>query len=92
MFIMEIKLDEEFLKICESIVSEAKNGEEWAEIESDDMFQTEKYEGGYDATEEAFCFSYYDENKKEYWFQLTLKEIQQVLRRKIEKVEAIPAL
>ena len=36
------------------------------------MFQKSSIIGGYDADERAFCFSYYDENKAEYWFQFEL--------------------
>lgn len=72
-------VDDEFLKICKEILSQNKSEEKWAEIESDDMFQTENYEGGYDATEREFCFSYYDNIRNEFWFQLTLNEIQEVV-------------
>ena len=38
----------------------------WAKKESSDEFQTKNYCGGFDATENEFCFSYYNENKIEY--------------------------
>ncbi len=76
---MEIKISEEFIDICKEIHEENKSKEGWAETESDDMFQTENYCGGYDADEEAFCFSFYDNNGSEYWFQLNLDEIEKVI-------------
>jgi hypothetical protein len=42
------------------------------------MFQEGPYVGGYDAIEAAFTFSYYADDHSEYWFQLTLAEIQEV--------------
>ena len=73
---MKLQLDDTFLQIARSIVAEGKTVKEWAEIESDDMFQSGAYVGGYDATEQAFTFSFYGES--EYWFQLTLDEIRNV--------------
>ena len=60
MAVMLIPVDQEFLTICEEILKEGHSLEEWREIESDDMFQYPHYEGGFDATEDAFCFSYHD--------------------------------
>jgi hypothetical protein len=56
---------------------------EWSEIESDDQFQTENFCGGFDATEQEFTFSYYDEHKNEYWFQKSLEGIQKILEGEI---------
>jgi hypothetical protein len=68
----------EFRSLCREIVAENQTEEEWAEMESDDMFQSESYVGGYDADEEAFCFSHYAPDGEEYWFQVTLPEVQEV--------------
>ncbi len=73
-----IQLDDEFVGICREIVGRNLSEPEWAEIESDDEFQSVAYRGGFDATEKAFCFSYYDEDSREYWFQLSLAEVHQV--------------
>ena len=70
----KIPLDQDFTIICEEILSHQKSNEEWAEIESDDMFQRGKYSGGFEAGEKAFCFSYYESPEKEFWFQF-LKRI-----------------
>ncbi len=55
---------------------------EWEDVESDDMFSTDHFAGGFDGTEKAFCFSYYDANGCEYWFQLTLDEVNAIKSKK----------
>ena len=81
---MKIKVDKEFYKICKEILDEKKTINEWEQIESSDMFQTENYCGGYDATEGAFCFSYFDKNGDEFWFQIPLEAIKEVVAMKKE--------
>ena len=71
-------LESPFLKICQSILSQNLTELEWADMESCDMFQEAPYVGGFESIENAFCFSVYDEDGAEYWFQLTLEEIKQV--------------
>lgn len=88
---MNIPVTDEFRDICSEIVSQAKTDEEWAAIESDDMFQSQNYVGGFDATEMAFCFSHYDPEGMEYWFQLTSSEVSQVATGKKNSIEARPA-
>ena len=83
---MKIILDSELMNILLEIISEEKTEKEWALIESCDMFQTQHYNGGYDADEEAFCFSYYDDLGKEYWFQFSLSEIDLIIQKKIIKL------
>lgn len=75
---MKHDVDSEFLAICREILSQDRTPDEWADTESDDEFQSEHYEGGWDDTEEAFTFSYYDAENSEYWFQLTLDEVREV--------------
>ena len=82
---MKIKLDQDFVDIAKDILSENKTLEEWAEIESDDVFQKGAFIGGFDATEEEFCFSY--EVEEEYWFQLPLEDIEKVVKREITEIE-----
>lgn len=84
---MEIKVDNEMQKICENIINEKKTETEWALIESSDMFQTEHYCGGFDATENAFCFSYYKDNGEEYWFQITLKEADEIAKNILSSIK-----
>ena len=76
---MELKVDQEFKDICREIKGESKTEDDWALIESSDMFQSENYNGGFDATEMEFCFSYYDQTQKEYWFQMSLEQVKKVL-------------
>jgi predicted PP-loop superfamily ATPase len=83
----EIHIDEQLLSICSDILKENLSVEEWAEIESDDMFQTENYEGGFDGTEKEFVFSFYDDN--EYWFQMTLQQVKEVSSGQLKSVFGI---
>ena len=78
--------DEYFYKIVSTILKENISTDEWALIESDDMFQEGNYEGGFDATEMKFCFSVYIV-AKEYWFQLSLDTIQKINSKEIKEVE-----
>jgi len=84
---MQIPIDDEFLTHCEQIL-EGLSVEQWREIESDDMFQSPHYEGGFDATEDAFCFSYFDSDHGELWFPLTLSEIKEAVAGEIKSIEA----
>lgn len=68
-----IPITPEFRTICKEIIDENLSEAEWSEVESDDMFQTNLFEGGFDTTENAFTFSYFTDGK-EYWFQLTLED------------------
>jgi hypothetical protein len=61
---------------CRDIVGRNWNEKVWSAHESDDEFQTEHLCGGFDATEQAFCFSWYSSNGKEYWFQFPLAEAE----------------
>lgn len=79
----QLNVDEEFILICEEIESENKSDEEWSAIESSDMFQTSRYNGGYDSTEQEFCFSFYDSNEREWWFQLSLPQVRLVTERQL---------
>jgi hypothetical protein len=84
---MSIRIDDELLAIMRSIKQQALSQGKWAEQESDDEFQTNHYCGGYDADEKSFCFSWYDSNHKEYWFQFSLDEIEEVLAGNINELE-----
>jgi hypothetical protein len=72
-----IPINSDFKEICKKIVDRELSETQWSEVESDDMFQSDSFEGGFDATENAFTFSYYT-SEKEYWFQLTLEDILKV--------------
>jgi hypothetical protein len=77
----------EFKTLCAQIVAEQKTPEQWAEIESDDMFRTPSFAGGFEAIEMAFCFSYYDSDRREFWFQLTLEEIQDIAAGRKKEID-----
>lgn len=79
---MSVNFEEELFEICKEIVAENKSVEDWSFIESDDYFQTSHFCGGFDSIESAFCFSYYDENEEEYWFQITLDEVIEIFKNK----------
>jgi len=85
---IQIPIDNEFLTLCEEILQEGYSLEQWREIESDDMFQSPHYSGGFDATEDAFCFSYYDSDESELWFQLTLSEMMEIAAGKLKWIDA----
>lgn len=88
---MKINVGHELLDIIEAIHRESKTAAEWAEIESDDGFQSEHFVGGYDACENAFCFSYYDDGRREYWFQFTLDEARRLLDGAVDEIDTRPA-
>lgn len=88
---MSLQIDDEFVTICREIVADGDSDAEWAEIESDDMFQSEHYAGGYDADEQAFCFSHYVSDGEEQWFQLTLVEVQAAAAGERPAIKVRPA-
>lgn len=69
---------EEFRTICRGIVSQKKKKEDWRATESDDEIQSEHFVGGFDATEDAFCFSYYSSAAGEQWFQISLEDVTEI--------------
>jgi hypothetical protein len=87
-FKMLIAVEKEFIDICKMIIRENKGIKEWSLYESDDMFQSEHFCGGFDATENAFCFSYYDDNKNEYWFQISLEEARKITQGQLSVINA----
>lgn len=88
---MNVQVGDELRQICRRILGEGLSEEEWAECESDDMFQSKAYAGGFDATEMAFCFSYYAPDGSEHWFQVTLREVKDVAEGKVSEISARPA-
>jgi len=69
----QIEADDDLRKICREIIAENKTDLEWSQIESDDMFSSGPYEGGYDAIEQEFWFSYYAPDGTEFWFGFPLE-------------------
>lgn len=87
---MTHKIESDFYAICTQIISEGKTADEWAELESDDLFSEGNYEGGFDATEMEFCFRVYVD-EQEYWFQLPLNEVEQVCLNQKTEIDLRPA-
>ena len=87
---MKHKPADEFYEICKEIIAENKSISEWAEIESDDMFQIGRYEGGFDATGMEFYFSV-NIKEVEYWFQLSLDAIHEINKNKNVEIELTKA-
>ena len=85
---MQLTVDEEFRKLAEEIAAWMDTEPDWRECESDDMFQSEQYCGGYDADEEAFTFSHYDGGGEEWWFQLTPSQVIDAARGRLSTVDA----
>jgi hypothetical protein len=85
---MKLKITKEFIEICEDILNQNWTEKEWSEHEADDWFVTNNYEGGFDADENAFCFSYIASDLEEYWFQIGLNEAKDIVAGKINKIEA----
>ncbi len=54
---MEIEIDEEFKSICRQIFAKGRGEEEWAEVESGDMFQTVHHCGGFEQLRELFVLA-----------------------------------
>ena len=84
---MKLVVNKELLEVFRNIINRNLTLAEWREIESDDEFQTENYCGGFDATENEFCFSYYNKIRTEYWFQKSLLEIQKINKGEITEFE-----
>lgn len=77
--LLQLNVDIELQNICREILQMNKCDDEWAEIESCDMFQTSNYCGGYVVEEQAFWFSYFDAHQKEWWFELRTEQLIPVL-------------
>ncbi len=81
------KIDKEFVSICQRILKENLELSDWVLIESSDQFQTDNYCGGFDGIENGFTFSYFDKDRKEFWFQLSLSDVNQVVERVITEID-----
>jgi hypothetical protein len=79
---LKIPILHQFVLICEEIIRKELDVEQWSEIESSDMFQSENFCGGFDADENEFCFSYF-ENDDEYWFQFDLETAKAVCAKQM---------
>ncbi len=73
--------EEEFRAICKEIVTAKMSIQDWRDTESCDEFQSRHFCGGFDACEDAFCFSIRLPEQGEkwspaasYWFQISLEQ------------------
>jgi hypothetical protein len=84
---MVISVDDELRAICRDLLADGFSAVEWAEREADDCVQTDHYEGGYSADEEAFVFTRYAEDG-EVWFQFTLREAGAIAMNTLNELPA----
>ncbi len=87
---MTVQVGDELRQICRRILAEGLSEGDWAERESDNMFQAPTYAGGFEADERAFCFSCYAPDGSEHWFQLTLREVMDVAEGRLTEIPARP--
>jgi hypothetical protein len=87
---MKITVTDEFRSICKQIQDHGHTLEQWAEHESDDMFQAGAFKGGFNPMESEFCFSYREDGKDEHWVQLPLEDVPRVLSGEITELEGEP--
>ncbi len=83
---MEYAIPEELVLICREILKDNKTETEWGRVECDDMFQTERFVGGFDAEEQAFCFSFYEQGT-EYWLQISLEQVRDIVDRSVTTID-----
>jgi hypothetical protein len=81
-------IEPELREICQDIVDRDQSLDEWREMESSDEFQGELYHGGFEAEEDAFCFSYDDPDGAELVFKFTLEEAEEIASGAQKAVEA----
>jgi hypothetical protein len=85
---MQLPVDAELRAVCSDILAADLSLEEWRATESGDHFQGDHYHGGFEALEDAFCFSYYGPDGRELWFQFTLREAAEIAAGRQTVVEA----
>ena len=88
---MQIPSNDELRTLCQCITAEGLSLEQWAEIESDDMFQSASFRGGFDADERAFLFSWYANDMDEYWFQLSMDDVVEIANGGSAQIEGRPS-
>ena len=76
---MELAIDAELRALCAEVAAWMADEPAWRECESSDMFQSAHYCGGFEADEDAFTFSHYDDAGRERWFTLTPEDVGRVL-------------
>ena len=89
--LVKLPVDDELKAICREILKARKTSADWADVESSDMFQSRRYCGGFDANENAFCFSYHDADGTEFWFQVTIQDIREIVDGRLRELAVRPA-
>jgi hypothetical protein len=84
---MKLIITRELFEIFREIENRNLSLVQWREIESDDEWRSQNYIGGFDATEDEFCFSYFDKAKVEYWFQKSLDEVREINKGLVRSFE-----
>ncbi len=87
---MKITINDDFRSICKQIQDENRTLEQWAEHESDDMFQAGGFKGGFNPLESEFCFSYHDTEGNEHWVQIPLDDVPKILSGELNEIEGEP--
>lgn len=82
---MEIKIDAELIEICKDILSLNYTLDQWDANGSSEMYQSDKYCGGYENRKNQFTFSLY-EGEKEYWFQFLLNDVEKIINGEIKSL------
>ncbi len=86
--INRIRIDDTILRFCRDIVSRGLDEDTWADREACDTFLTDRYCGGFDASEMAFCFGVYDRVGEEICcFKFRLDQIPSILNKQITVLE-----
>ncbi len=83
---MEVQVNDELKSICKDIVDENKSAEQWKQSGSGELYQTDNYCGGYEASTGVFSFSLYKDDK-EYWFDLQLSAISEIVKGNKKTIE-----
>src|SRR5688572_15308482 len=85
---MRHPVDQELRDLCVEIIAAGLPINMWRATESGDQFQGERYHGGFEALEDAFCFSYYPPAGSELWFQITLAQAAEIAAGRQGHVDA----
>ncbi len=87
----QVQVDNDLLAIAREILDSNRSKAEWAEVESDDMFQLGSWCGGFEALEGAFTFSYYRNDGQEFWCTLTIEELRMLVEGRSTTLEVRPS-
>jgi hypothetical protein len=75
---MNLILDDEFRAICREIITEYDRKGDASLVESDDLYQTSCYCGGWQPEDRRFWFSFYAPDGGDYIFSFSLEDARMV--------------